>query len=203
MEENSSIQLRVERKRKNAPWWTIVPLRVRGYAAIINSVMLVILPVVSLQRSLRSDVPSEMSPWLYHVVPAVALGACFVVSAILAKWGFQTINRLGWFRFKLRTLFVLVTLICIFCGYFSWAMNWKRQREEFIAVEKVFASSVSIHKPPRLPPIWLWPVGAVAYREIVFPEDATESQFNEGKRLFPEADVEIHANFIIIKTTLP
>jgi hypothetical protein len=199
MDDIPSIQLREERKRKNAPWWTIIPLRVRAYAAIINSVMLVILPAVSLRRSLRSDVPPEMSPWLYHVVPAVALGAYFVVSAILAKWGFQTINRLGWFRFQLRTLFVLVTLICIFCGYFSWAMNWKRQRREFASYRnKLYAHTESPFSLPTRAPIWLWPLGEPGYVEIVFDRDATEQKLEEAARLFPEAEIKIDTNLRII-----
>ncbi len=33
-----------------------------------------------------------------------------------------------WLRFSLRTMLVLVTLLCLYLG---WAMNWIRQREAY------------------------------------------------------------------------
>ena len=37
--------------------------------------------------------------------------------------------RRRWFRFSLRTMLVLVTVISVYLG---WAANWKRQRREFL-----------------------------------------------------------------------
>jgi hypothetical protein len=36
----------------------------------------------------------------------------------------EVISTRRWFRFSLRTLLVLVTLVCVYLG---WAGNWKRQ----------------------------------------------------------------------------
>jgi hypothetical protein len=34
-------------------------------------------------------------------------------------------------RFSLRTMLVLVTLVCVICNYLGWAMNWIKPGQVF------------------------------------------------------------------------
>jgi hypothetical protein len=61
------------------------------------------------------------------------------------------------FRFSLRTLLVLVTLVCVLCAYVGWAMNWKRQRREFMKTGIVFGTDTDIRAP-----LWIRFVGVSA-----------------------------------------
>lgn len=101
--------------------------------------------------------------------------------------------RRRWFRFSLRTLLVLVTLGCVLCGYLGWAMNWKRQRHEFLKTPHF--QSLGVQKSWDLKRYWelssligLWLVGE-DFHEAIFLEEPEERQIHEGRRLFPEADV--------------
>jgi hypothetical protein len=40
-------------------------------------------------------------------------------------------KRHGWFRFSLRTLFLLVVLIALLAGWGSWPLKWIRDRRDF------------------------------------------------------------------------
>ena len=40
-----------------------------------------------------------------------------------------------WFRFSLRTLFVVVTIVCVLAGWLTYSLNWISQRHAFIADE--------------------------------------------------------------------
>jgi hypothetical protein len=87
--------------------------------------------------------------------------------------------RRRWFRFSLRTVLVLVTLVCI---YLTWAMNWKRQREEFLKSEAVLGFADTDYPAP----IWIRIAGATGRESInlTTPDDLT---LKEASRLFPEA----------------
>jgi hypothetical protein len=70
--------------------------------------------------------------------------------------------RRRWFRFSLRTMLVLVTLLCLYLG---WAMNWKRQRREWL--ERSDVASFNIGKNAHAP--WpLRPLGKVALGTYVW-----------------------------------
>jgi len=86
-----------------------------------------------------------------------------------------------WFRFSLRTLLVLVTLVCIYLG---WAMNWKKQREAFM--ESLASRIYTNYAPPA--PIWIRIVGAEGCAFLAISE-TDESQRLKAKRLFPEAEI--------------
>ena len=88
------------------------------------------------------------------------------------------------FRFSLRTLFILVTLFSI---YLWWALDWKRQRHEFLKSH----NATPVHHAKQFQqylkaPVALWLVGEPGYLQILiyYP---TEKQLKEGQRLFPEA----------------
>jgi hypothetical protein len=92
-------------------------------------------------------------------------------------------NRRRWLSFSLRTLFVLVTLACIYLG---WAANWKRQRRAFFDTHKVYpVSQESVGLPTNLP--WsLRIVGEIGYYQIYFYGRSTLEDQATLERLFPE-----------------
>jgi hypothetical protein len=86
------------------------------------------------------------------------------------------------FQFSLRSLFVLVTLVAIFCGY---QMNWIRHRHEFLK-----RAGVQVHVNDDVPaPRGLWLFGEKGVLWITFEHETSESK-SEAERLFPEADLE-------------
>ena len=85
------------------------------------------------------------------------------------------------FRFSLRTMLVLVMLVC---AYLGWAMNWKRQREAFLKAESVLS-----HEPLECPaPIWIRITGAEGRSLVALRRPPKVLVIKEAKRLFPEAD---------------
>src|SRR4051794_39640710 len=99
-------------------------------------------------------------------------------------------NR-GWFRFSLRTLFMVVTACASWLGS---GIHQVRERERMLAVEGiVFATVRSNGSPARAdqrPPL-LWRL--LGARTIVFvgldPNQTTPADLSRYKALFPEADV--------------
>jgi hypothetical protein len=92
-----------------------------------------------------------------------------------------------WFRFSLRTLFVVVTLLCVWLGY---QVNWIRQRRAFLASHDYFASGCDGNRK-SLPPLqcsrapWsLRLLGENGVEEIYLPSPEEQEQ---ARRLFPEA----------------
>lgn len=90
-------------------------------------------------------------------------------------------TRRRWYRFSLRTLLVVVTVMCVYLG---WAINWKRQREAFLMTGGVFDHSDSDFPAPIL----VRAVGAKGYHYPMLwkPSDL---QLQEARRLFPEANL--------------
>ena len=89
--------------------------------------------------------------------------------------------RPRWFRFSLRTMLVLVTLLCIYLG---WAANWKRQRREWldrsdVALDGLINNTSSAPWPLR-------PLGESGVRGIFVNDRAL---IDESQRLFPEAKI--------------
>jgi hypothetical protein len=85
-------------------------------------------------------------------------------------------------------MLVLVTLMCLACGYLGWAMNWKSQRHEFRNTHQGCEfTKVPIEFKPY-PPILLWILGeeSVARWNVW---NMTSESIEEAKRLFPEADL--------------
>ena len=91
------------------------------------------------------------------------------------------IPKRRWFRFSLRTLFVLVTIIGAWLGY---QLNWIRQRHEFLAARyrTIPAAWRSDLKPPE-PPWQLRLLGEHRVNCLAVPK----SQGPRARDLFPEA----------------
>jgi hypothetical protein len=121
--------------------------------------------------------------------------------------------RRRWFRFSLRTMFVVVTLVGCWLGY---ELHWLRQRRAFIAHEtairdaqKEWWSTIALTAAPGKSPPWapggLWLFGEPGYSFVYFisdsgtpPESRTltandRDRLATARRLFPEATVGVTA----------
>jgi hypothetical protein len=88
------------------------------------------------------------------------------------------------FRFSLRTLFVLVTVVAI---WFGWSLNWIRERRAFLR-DGLGQAYLSYQDPPPAPS-FLWVFGEEG-AEIVCVNARNGSPENAfAKELFPEAIV--------------
>ena len=86
-------------------------------------------------------------------------------------------------------MLVLVMLVCIVCGYFGWAMNWKRQRDAILHIPQICDG----------PPIRIWAdkvgdtplllraVGAKGVGRLNLRGQFSDSELKELRELFPEA----------------
>jgi hypothetical protein len=77
--------------------------------------------------------------------------------------------------FKLRTLFVLVTVCACWLGY---SVNWIRQRHELLA------SGLIVTTEPGRAPLGLWILGEEGFKSI---DCLMEGDVEAFSRLFPEA----------------
>ena len=89
-----------------------------------------------------------------------------------------------WFRFSLRTLFVLVTVFCTWLGY---QLNWIRQRHAELEYRQGTAEGAYFYPPPA--PLSLRLFGESGAEVVPVYEDEPESEFRRMKKLFPEAHV--------------
>ena len=89
-----------------------------------------------------------------------------------------------WYRFSLRTMLVLVTLVCLLCGYLGWAMNWIRQRQVFLKTQGIVGSSY--FGAFKDAPFAIRLLGEKGCKSIwVIP-----GQEEKGRELFPEAEIQ-------------
>ena len=107
-----------------------------------------------------------------------------------------------WFRFSLRTMFVVVTLLAVAAAWIGYNLNWIRQRHEMIDSGGVAAGDGPNHTvgtDPVAPGLLqFFREGAYGYI-IVFPDrtggsltPAEQAKLNRVAQLFPEATVEAH-----------
>jgi hypothetical protein len=90
------------------------------------------------------------------------------------------------FRFSLRTMLVLVTVVCI---YLAWAMNWIRQRREFLSRPGVIAM-LHAGAPPAPMPLHVLGENGVSYLWILngFRKVPPET-IDTAEGLFPESEI--------------
>jgi hypothetical protein len=91
-----------------------------------------------------------------------------------------------WWRFSLRTLFVLVTLIGEVTAWVVWSLNWISQRHVFIRDKVDHSGPIAFSDIGPDVPGRLWLVGEEAAEFIILK---SASDTDEAQRLFPEARV--------------
>lgn len=102
-----------------------------------------------------------------------------------------------WFRWSLRTLFVVVTLVCCWLGY---AIPWIKQRHAFLAQPGINIDNINDSPPatlnrwgnnwPVFAPGGLWLLGEHGFVSVWLPPNFwTPEREAEAARLFPEAVV--------------
>ena len=106
-----------------------------------------------------------------------------------------------WFTFSLRTLFVVVTVGCVWLGY---SLNWIQRRHAFMTAQEVARGRPGplVHQGERTAPKMLCLFGENGYEKVEVwlegeagVEDAVRLTANDhenirvARRLFPEADL--------------
>ena len=96
-----------------------------------------------------------------------------------------------WFRFSLRTLFVVVTVFAVPLGWVAYQLNWIRQRREFIRAQAERGNAMGTMTAFIDAPGMLWVFRENGYRFIgvLADEDATASDTKRATALFPEAQI--------------
>jgi hypothetical protein len=101
-----------------------------------------------------------------------------------------------WFQWSLRTLFVVVTALCVWLGYH---LNWIRERHALLDEPNVTASFLPMQHAPSFSLRLLGERGAnsvfLEYPDWVFPKssesDEAQKQKQRSARFFPEAEVRV------------
>jgi hypothetical protein len=93
-----------------------------------------------------------------------------------------------WFRFSLRTLFVMVTIIGVAAGWAGYQLNWIRQRHAFISNSppKIVGLVAGRNDPTFKSPWTLNLFGEEPIRKLL---GVQEQYVSEAKALFPEATI--------------
>jgi hypothetical protein len=136
----------------------------------------------------------------------------------------DTARKRRWFRFSLRTVFMLMTAFGMFLGWLVYQLNWIRQRNEYVAEKqtiwaaahhRVFQaqsgaarSRVDIRIEDVSPPSQLWLFGergvsslqmCVWVQDIHDEQcliDAFKSERARALRLFPETKGRISLHWV-------
>ena len=97
-------------------------------------------------------------------------------------------TRHRWSRFSLRTMLVLVTLLCVYLG---WLMNWKRQREAVLLNSHNRAPLIGEYfvEEGQQPPFPLAFFFVKGIRVVIPGPSARDEEFKRLQSLFPEAKV--------------
>ena len=88
-----------------------------------------------------------------------------------------------WFRFSLRTMFIVVTVFGCLLGWLSYELNWIRQRQAWRPASRTIRANFP-NRPPGL--LWLFRERGESWIEI---HNGTAAHVAEVQALFPEAIV--------------
>jgi hypothetical protein len=98
-----------------------------------------------------------------------------------------------WLRFSLRTLFVVVTVFCVWLGYH---VNWIHQRRALLNEQNVAVSFAPARRPPSF---GLWLLGERGATAVFLQyngwlgiewSEADEARKIRASQLYPEAQIE-------------
>jgi hypothetical protein len=96
----------------------------------------------------------------------------------------ETKPKRRWFRFSLRTLFVLVTVVGVVAGWVAYQLNWIRQRHIFFSKYVIAWTSTSIPSDRPLQPWQLRLFGEKDKGIVNLTVD--NSRVAQARALFPE-----------------
>ena len=119
----------------------------------------------------------------------------FLVFPLRYNAGMSCAPNRRWFRFSLRTVFVVVTIVGCIGAWATYHLNWQRQRRHAIENGEVgvivSASAFVAHPPPRQPPLSLRLFGAESIYGfgLVSAADASDAELERLRALFPETTV--------------
>jgi len=109
-----------------------------------------------------------------------------------------TAPKRRWFRFSLRGLLVVVTVLGCWLGWEVSAVHQRRSMAQRFEAEggfvEVWTSDLEVqygYEPGRGPKISGWRrwLGDRAYNFITLPPSSTKPDFMRARALFPEADI--------------
>jgi hypothetical protein len=92
------------------------------------------------------------------------------------------------FQFRLRTLFIVVTLLAAPCAYVGWQEKIVREREAMSDPSNVLVFCTDVDQSEDIPLVRRW-LGDQLYRSVVLSDAASDDMVSEYKMAFPEADV--------------
>jgi hypothetical protein len=95
----------------------------------------------------------------------------------------ETKSKRRWFRFSLRTLFVVTTIIGVCAGWVLYQLNWIRQRHDFTARYSWIGWAWRPDVEPPDAPLSLRLFGETRMTAIRTPESLAE----HAHELFPES----------------
>jgi hypothetical protein len=98
-------------------------------------------------------------------------------------------SRRRWFQISLRTLMLLVTLLCAEFAWLGYSLNWIRQRHAAFVSERFGKMDVGFGQEIDAPS-FLWMFGELGIPDIWCEKDTAENKATL-RQLFPEA--KIHA----------
>jgi len=108
-----------------------------------------------------------------------------------------------WFRFSMRTVFVLLTVLGIFFSWLAIQIQWMRDRHEAIEWLRGHSAQTVNLAGPSCPAPWSLRilgergVSWIVIEGLNFPSDRErERRGHELQRLFPEAEVHYDLNDI-------
>jgi hypothetical protein len=122
----------------------------------------------------------------------------------------ETKPKRRWFRFSLRTLFVLMTIICVWFGY---SFNWIGQRHDYLKSHPNVHVALLPNEPLVAAPAMLWLLGEESQTRLQvespgfaadpFLQVTPTPEAAELRSLFPEAWIDVTARDTITHTWVP
>jgi len=96
-----------------------------------------------------------------------------------------------WFRFSLRTMFVVVTLVAVFLAWLGWELSYIRERKAWLRQNDFYGlvTGVTVWKGSSGKaqiPWWRTMLGDEAVGVIQFPAHWPDEQCDHAMQLFPE-----------------
>jgi hypothetical protein len=100
-------------------------------------------------------------------------------------------HKRGWFRFSLKGLFVVVTLLALALGWIGWNLNRARYRESLLSDLRMKGARIT-QVPARSSPFLLRTFGTTHVAIILLPSATfSEDDIERYRKTFPETKIEL------------